>query len=206
MLLLCNTAVTIIPVNIPRKGLVPKRIKIFLIVSSSASGLTAELIIASPRNNNPKLRSASPLFLFLSFFAERKTTVPANTNRGAIVVNLKAINCAVTVVPTLAPIMIARAAARGINPAFKNPIMMTNVALELCITAVTKAPINVALSLPEVTFSSIVFSSPWDNFFKESLRRYIPNMNSPRPPIIPEIIVKFISSPDEEVTSYELRL
>jgi len=90
--------------------------------------------------------------------------------------------------------MIARAAARGINPAFRNPMMMTEVALELCITAVTKAPIIVALSLPDVIFSSIAFSSPWDNFFRESLRRYIPNINSPRPPITPEIILKSISS------------
>ena len=96
-------------------------------------------------------------------------------------------------VPTLAPIIIARAAARGIKPAFRNPMMITDVALELCITAVTKAPIIVALSLPDVIFSSIVLSNPRDNFFRESLRRYIPNMNSPNPPIIPEIILKSIS-------------
>jgi len=100
--------------------------------------------------------------------------VPAKTKSGATAVSLKAINWAVTVVPILAPIMMAMAAASDKIPAFKKPIRMTDVALELWITAVTPSPTSIDLMRLEVIFSSRDFKMPSDSFLSESLSRNIP--------------------------------
>ena len=56
---------------------------------------------------------------------------PTKTKIGAILSNLKATNCAVTVVPIFAPIIIPAACAKFINPALTNPTTITVVALLL---------------------------------------------------------------------------
>ena len=72
-----------------------------------------------------------PTSLLFFPFANITIIAPTKTKTGAIVSNLNATNCAVIVVPILAPIIIPAACAKFINPALTNPTTITVVALLL---------------------------------------------------------------------------
>lgn len=96
---------------------------------------------------------------------------PMKTKSRADFVNLNAINCAVMVVPMLAPKMTGRADVRVMIPALRKPMSRTDVALELCMMEVTATPTSADLTLLEVIFSRRFLSRPSESVFSESLRR-----------------------------------
>ena len=90
---------------------------------------------------------------------------------------------AVTVVPTLAPIITLMACPRDSRPEFTKPTTITVVAEELWITAVTPRPVRNPSSFLEVSFPSRPFRLPPARFSREAPIRFIPNRNRLRPPI-----------------------
>ena len=88
----------------------------------------------------------------------------------------------VTVVPTLAPMMMPRLWCRVSIPAPTRPAVMTMVAVELWIRAVTRTPRIKAFRGLSVTFPMITFRVPEEFSFKESPMSRMPYRNMARPP------------------------
>ena len=80
-------------------------------------------------------------------------TNPPKAKSGADFVIFKATNCPVTVVPILAPIIIPTDWRRLISPAFTKPTVITVVAEEDWIKAVTKIPTKSPFPVDDVSFS-----------------------------------------------------
>jgi hypothetical protein len=70
----------------------------------------------------------------------------------------------------LAPKMTGKAAVRVMIPALRNPMRITDVALELWITAVTKTPTSADFTLLDVTFSRRSLRKPKDSDLRALLR------------------------------------
>ena len=179
---LCNIAVRTKPVNIPKIQLSSIAIISCENIGDSANGFKAELIIPIPINKIPKPNIISAISFLFFCFADINKTTPTITNNGAISSNLKATSWAVIVVPTFAPMITPAACARFIRPALTNPTTITVVALELCITIVTKAPTKTADIGFLVTFSNILFNLSPAAFSNPSPINFIPKRNRPNPP------------------------
>ena len=171
---LCSKAVIAAPAIIPIKQLPPTATKKSENIGDDANGFIAPLIKLIPLNNIPKPRRIFPNSLLFLALANIINAVPANMNNGAISSNLNATNCAVIVVPILAPIITPAACARLISPAFTKPTTITVVALLLWITAVTMAPIPTPNKRLLVTFSRIRFSPSPAAFSNPSPINFIP--------------------------------
>ena len=145
--------------------------------------MQALLIIFNPTKIIPKPNIKLAIFLIL--FINVNIT-PINTKsdkyRETFKLSREAKN-PVVAVPILAPIIIAAAWYKSITLTFTNPITITVVAEELCITAVTKAPINTPLILLLANFSSKVFIFSPANSFKLSLNNFIATIKTPTPAI-----------------------
>ena len=90
----------------------------------------------------------------------------------------------VTVVPTLAPMMMPRDCRRVRMPTPTRPEVMTMVAVEDWITAVITSPRKKALTGLLVTDSMASFRVPEELSFRPSPMRRIPYRNMARPPNI----------------------
>ena len=90
--------------------------------------------------------------------------------------------CPVTVVPTLAPMMMPSDWRRVMMPAATRPEVMTIVAVEDWIMAVTARPSRKALTGLLVTLSIAFFKVPEELSFRPSPIRRMPYRNMARPP------------------------
>ena len=90
---------------------------------------------------------------------------------------------AVTVVPTLAPIITLMACFRSISPEFTNPTTITVVAEELCITDVTPRPVRKPVILLVVSLLSKVLRAEPARLSRASPMMFIPKRNRHSPPI-----------------------
>ena len=81
---------------------------------------------------------------------------------------------AVTVVPMLAPMMTPMAWVRFISPALTNETIMTVVALELWMSAVTKMPVSTPVTRFLVMEARMVLNRSPANFSSPSLIIFIP--------------------------------
>ena len=88
----------------------------------------------------------------------------------------------VTVVPTLAPMMMPRLWCRVRMPAPTRPAVMTMVAVELWMRAVTSTPRIKAFRGLSVTFPMAAFRVPEEFCFRASPMRRMPYRNIARPP------------------------
>ena len=91
---------------------------------------------------------------------------------------------AVTVVPTLAPMMTLMACRSVISPELTKPTTITVVAEELWMTAVMARPVRKPVMTRPVILSSIVRSLPPARRSSACPIRSMPNKNRHRPPII----------------------
>ena len=103
--------------------------------------------------------------------------------------------CPVTVVPTFAPTIIPSDCRRDRMPAPTRPDVITMVAVDDWISAVTAIPSTKALSALSVTFSMTLFSVSEEFSFRESPIRRMPYRNMARPPSRDRISKKFIRPP-----------
>jgi hypothetical protein len=108
--------------------------------------------------------------------------IPEKISSGANGSILNEIKNAVNVEPTLAPMMNPTNWLSLISPALINPIAMTEVAVELCMTAVTSMPTRSPRNLLVVAFPIIARNRLPAMFFKPSDIIFRPNRNSPNPP------------------------
>ena len=147
----------------------------------------------------PNIRSEKPIsivptVLFLSDFINIISTMPISARTGVkfVGVNRATIPVPLTedrlnsqlvaVVPIFAPIITPIACDNFIIPEFTKPTIITVVAAEDCISAVTPAPSATPFSGLEVIFSSHCSSLPPASFSKASDKVCIPNINTARPP------------------------
>ena len=128
---LCNTAVIKAPAITPKYQCCPTVVSISWNIGNVVNGFIAALIVPIPTNKIPKPNIILPISLLFLPFTNITIIAPTKTKTGAISSNLNATNCAVIVVPILAPIIIPAACAKFINPALTNPTTITVVALLL---------------------------------------------------------------------------
>ena len=132
----------------------------------------------SPMKRNEKPKINSPMLFFLELF-EKMSGMP-KASRGMAKAAMLILNPmaemthAVTVVPMLAPMMTPIAWVRFINPALTNETIMTVVALELWIRAVTKMPVSTPITRFLVIEASTVLNRSPANFSSPSLIIFIP--------------------------------
>ena len=100
--------------------------------------------------------------------------------------------CPVTVVPTLAPMMMPRDCRRVMIPAPTRPEVITMVAVLDCIMAVTASPSRNALMGLFVTLSIATFRVPEELSFRPSPISRMPYRNMASPPNRVSILKKSI--------------
>ena len=147
-------------------------------------------IVLIPKNKIPNPKDIAAISFTLFFFVIRSIIAPIPINKGAIASNLKDTSWAVIVVPIFAPIITPAACINVIRPAFTKLTTITVVAPELCIAAVTNAPTHTPITLLLVIFSKIPLSFSPAALSKPSLINFIPNKNSPKPPINSMAVLK----------------
>ena len=139
--------------------------------------LVIELLITyKPVNSNPIPEKIVPKFFILLFFVIcMKTPTHAKAQKNpATGKSWRAIKYAVTVVPILAPIIIAVAWIRDINPVFTKPTTITVVADEDWVKIVVKQPV----AIPN-TFLLLIFVKRFLSLSPEKLSRFLPMESSP---------------------------
>ena len=104
-LLLCTMAVVIKPLNTPSRGYLLNLVMKLIILCICARGLMANSIVCKPCKKRPNHSITCPTNLFVLFLVKINIPVPTPIAGKAIFVNLKAISCAVIVVPIFAPII-----------------------------------------------------------------------------------------------------
>ena len=164
--------------------------------SDSERGSTEEVIDISPVKRIPKPMKISPRGLEFFFFTNIIRIIPTTSAIGARVeglknsrialpdesISIRRIICAVTVVPIFAPRTIHTACLRFKTPAVISPTVITIVAVDDWITAVTRAPVSTPMKAFAVTFSSTRFRAVPDAFLSPSPMISIPYRNIARPP------------------------
>ena len=118
-------------------------------------GAIADFMMVMPTKSIPKPMITSPTYFTVLFLTNRNATTPKNIITGAYAARLKAVICAVTVVPMLAPMITPSAWNNVIIPELTKPITMMSVADELCTRMVITIPTNTAVILLDVAFSRI---------------------------------------------------
>ena len=162
------------PAKMPRTGFLLRYSIASCTCDISDTGAAASFIKFIPTNRIPKPISISLMFFMFFFLVKNQNTIPIPIAIGAYFSMLKDTNWAVTVVPIFAPIITPTACCNDIIPAFTKPIVMTVVALELCIIAVTKVPTRTPIILLVVNISIIFFSFSPAAFCKPSPITFIP--------------------------------
>ena len=169
---------------------------------ASASEPMAVLIMPMPTNSMPKPSITEPMCLTTGFLMNSAATAPANRISGAKAVRLKAVICAVTVVPMFAPMMTPMACPRSISPESTKPITIMSVAEELWISIVTTMPMITAITRLPVTFSSIVLSLSPAACLRPVDITVMPYKNSPTPPSIDSASQSVINPTPYIIPSY----
>ena len=147
-------AVRIAPAATPRTGL-RNMSRMLRNSGTSCSPATALLMVCMPNIRTAKPRRIVPVSFFLSFLAVMVRITPMRARMGVNEVGLSSWMKklppsrpvrlriqAVTVVPTLAPMITPMAWRRESRPEFTKPTTMTVVAEELWMTAVTPRPVK----------------------------------------------------------------
>lgn len=202
-------AVSTAPAITPRIGLVNIN-RMFVNSGTSASGLTAPLIISMPVISTAKPIMMLPASCFLSPLAKSSRQTPINARTGVNVAGLHNVSSRlspckpvseriqlVTVVPMFAPMMTPAACESRMMPELTKPTTITVVADEDWIIAVTPAPSSTALILLLVRLSRMLSSLPPEARVNPSPITCMPYKNSARPQsklsafVIP---IRFLSS------------
>ena len=202
-------AVSTAPTSIPSTGF-ENLVNMLAKWASSASGATASLMASIPNIRMAKPSMIFPIsFFLLSSLDDIIRMIPIAASTGEKEDGLSSCNHMllpsipvndrshdVTVVPTLAPIIIPTACDSFMIPEFTNPTTMTVVADDDCITAVTPAPKRTAKIFFDVSFSRIASSFPPAILASPSPMADIPYRKSDNPPIIDnklKILINFTS-------------
>ena len=204
---LCTAAVTNIPTRTPIIGF-EKSTNRFVNASTSASGLTASLIVSIPNINTAKPKRLAPMLRLLSRLLASRSTTPMRASMGVKLVGFRSCikmllpsspvrlrSHGVMVVPRFAPIMMPTACMSSISPELTKPIAITVVADEDWITAVTAAPRMRPFIGLEVSFESMAFSLLPAALSREMPMTFIPKMNRESPPIKERISKMLIVRP-----------
>ena len=166
------TAVSTRPASMPSTGL--RNIsRVFVNSGTSASGLTAALIISMPVISTVKPTSTVPMLCFLSFLVKRMKLTPTIASTGVNDEGLHSCTSRlplwmpvseriqlVIVVPMFAPMITPTAWESFMMPELTKPTTMTVVAEEDWITAVTAAPSSTARMRLLVSCSRMFSSLP----------------------------------------------
>ena len=152
-------------------------------------------MVSMPNISTAKPSRIIPTSFFLSLLAIMVRTTPMSARMGVKEVGLSSMTKklspskpvklriqAVTVVPTLAPIMTLMACRRVSSPEFTKPTTITVVAEELWITAVTPIPVKNPNILREVSFPNKILRLLPALFSREAPIRFMPNKNRLSPP------------------------
>ena len=194
----CKTAVRTAPATTPRMGF--ENIVINCVNSGTPLSFSvAPDIISNPNISRPKPTIIVPAVFFLSDFVNIAKTIPTTAIIAVSVSKLKIFiipeaspppnedrltSHAVAVVPIFAPIITPITCESFIRPEFTKPTIITVVADEDWISAVTAAP----KITPFTGFEVILFSKasilPPANFSSDALRVCIPNINTHNPATI----------------------
>ena len=159
-----------------------------MIAPLSARVSTAPLMLSSPLNRMPKPMAMLPMFLELRKLTNMISTMPITRATGASVLGRNSCSQTaaeesmssrrmiwpVTVVPTLAPTTTPSDWCSDNIPAATRPEVMTMVAVEDWISAVTARPRKKARTGPPVSFSIATFSVPEELSFRLSPIRRMP--------------------------------
>ena len=175
----------------------------------SCSALTALVMFSRPENRMPNPMAILPTDLEFRKIPVMIRRIPIIRATGARVdgwkkrrtdvpealISSRRMICPVTVVPTFAPMMIPRDWRRDRIPAPTRPEVITMVAVEDWISAVTAIPSRNALKALSVTFSMMLLKVFEEFSFSESPIRRMPYRNIARPPRSDRISKKFIKPP-----------
>ena len=158
--------------------------------------VTDPVMFMRPENRMPKPMAIVPMRLEFLNLKPMMSTMPMMRARGASVEGLK--NCSqevaesstssrrmiwpVTVVPTLAPMTMPRDCLSVMMPAPTRPDVMTMVAVEDWMMAVTRTPSRNALKGLLVTCSMTTFRVPEELSFRPSPIMRMPYRNMAKPP------------------------
>ena len=142
----------IAPRRTPRIGLVAVAINCWKAGRSFRTDM-ASFIVSSPKNNRPKPKMTCPI-CFREFFLEKSISMaPIKMQNGASREASSAIRILVIVVPIFAPRITPVACARSMMPALIIPMVITVVAEDDWITAVTSIPSRKPRTGLRVSFS-----------------------------------------------------
>ena len=193
--LLCTTRVMPSPASRPRPG----RCRTWAIhcrnTGPAANGSMASAMTAMPSNSRPNANSACPAACRRPRPANQSSS-PATSSRYRASSSRKASNCAVTVVPMLAPNTTGTARCRVSSPAPTRPSTSTVTAELLCTTAVTAAPVSTPASGWAVSRARACRRVSPAACCKASVRVSILYKKSAAPPNNCRIIHKRCSMPD----------
>ena len=186
--------VRIAPASRPRIGF-SKVVKSLVKAGTSLSGSTAPLMVSMPVIRMAKPSRMEPMSFLRSLLQNIYRIMPISASTGEKLAGLsiwihqlspsrpdRLRIQAVTVVPTLAPMITLMAWPSCITPLFTKPTTITVVAEELWITAVTRSPSRKPRSGLEESFSRIICRRPPACFSSAWPMTYIPYRNSARPP------------------------
>ena len=187
---------TAAPVIYPRTGLLPRPENRFSMRPDWARLFTAPVMFSRPENRMPKPMAILPMDLEFLKNWPMMSTMPKIRAMGAKVegwkkrrmsapeasISKRRMIWPVTVVPTLAPMMMPRLWCRVKMPAPTRPAVMTMVAVELWMRAVTSTPRMKAFRGLSVTLPMATFRVPDEFSFRESPMRRMPYKNMARPP------------------------
>ena len=199
---LCKSPVSTTPMRKSRNGLSMDKnsaSSLGAMTSSAVSTFTASLMNCKPIKIKPIPIRILPICLERPLFPVILITSPAaaTAEKTAAMLMFMLCNdmiCAEMVVPMLAPMMMAPACVRLISPTFTNPTIMTVVAEELLMMAVTAAPIPTpAKRLLETLASMVRMLEPAARSRLEPIV-FIPIMNTVMPPITSNNCVIIVST------------
>lgn len=162
----------------------------------SDSGDTASVIPIRPVNSMPKPMSIMPMPFVFWLLTNLRNIMPQSTASGDSVeglnismnaaplefISIRRIICAVTVVPMFAPMTMLMDWRRLSIPALKRPTVSTIVAVELCMTLVTRVPVSIPSTALWVTFSSMLLRALLELLLRPSPIMSIPYKNMESPP------------------------
>ena len=110
-----------------------------------SAGASVSSRMCSESSIRPRPMKTRPMSLIRERGPERKATSPSTNRTGATAAMLNESTCTISVVPTLAPSMMASAAARLTRPSAANELVIRAVAVLLWSTAVSPRPAAKAL-------------------------------------------------------------
>ena len=193
---LCSMNAMPAPVRYPSTGFSPRPEKSCSIRPEFVSAFTAPVMFRRPENRIPKPIAIFPMDLELRVRFVMIRTIPKISATGASVDGCRKRShdvppasrssrrmiCPVTVVPTLAPMMMPSDWVSVRIPAPTRPEVITIVAVDDWIRAVTSRPSMNAFTGLLVTCSIAIFSVPEEFSFRESPMSRMPYRNIASPP------------------------